>query len=346
MVRSDWIQRSISPPFQERHLPPVALTAPKAARGPLSPVRPRARTRCPGRSAVGSPSVAAGSCPVGMLSTARSVPVSRPFSWAGMRRPSGSVTVMFSSRWTVASVVTMTPSRQWTPLDGSRGRAWTETTDLAPRSTASASWSEKVESVAGMCVPSSTGSKERWKCGAGSGIGRSGRSALTLEQLQEGRAPLPLVRGESDRALAFVILHFGIGAVRQEITRQLQVLFVDDLVQRRPSLVLLRVDRCSRLDNETHRLGRPARDRGVDGLNAHRVARHLRDVGAARQQQAHRVRVAEERGEAEREKPVAGIGVDECRVGGEQRLEPRLIARPYDLEDLLCRLHPSPLSRT
>src|SRR5258706_2470015 len=282
MVRSDWIQRSISPPFQERHLPPVALTAPNAARGPLSPVRPRARTRCPGRSAAGSPSVAAGSWPVGMLSTARSVPGSRPLSWAGMRRPSGSVTVMFSSRRTVASVVTTTPSRQWTPVDGSRGRAWTETTDLAPRSTASASWSEKVESVAGICVPSSTGSRERWKCGAASGIGRSARSALPLEQLQDVRAPL--VRGEPDRTLAFVVLHLGIGAVRQEIARELPVLFVHDLLQRRPPLVLLRVDRGARLDHQLHRFAGAAGDRGVDGLDAHRVLGHLRHVGTARQE--------------------------------------------------------------
>src|SRR6267154_3209310 len=156
IVRSDCSQRSLSPPFQARHLPPVALTAPNAARAPPSSRRPSASTRLPGRSTAGSPSSATGSDPGGMRSTARSVPRSRPTNVAGMRLPSGggSVTVMSSSCRTVPSVVTTTPSLQCTPVEGKRGRACTATTDAPAAATASASWSDSAailerESVTG-----------------------------------------------------------------------------------------------------------------------------------------------------------------------------------------------------
>jgi hypothetical protein len=53
-----------------------------------------------------------GSVPLGMRRAARSVPGSRPTSVAVTRSPEGKVTAMSSVRLTVASVVTITPSRQ------------------------------------------------------------------------------------------------------------------------------------------------------------------------------------------------------------------------------------------
>ena len=81
------------------------------------------------------------------VSTARSVPGSRPASTAGSARPSGVVTVMSSSALTVWSAVTMTPGRQWMPVDGSRRRACTVTMAGAVRSTAPARSFESESSV-------------------------------------------------------------------------------------------------------------------------------------------------------------------------------------------------------
>src|SRR5262249_47087004 len=49
---------------------------------------------------------------------------------------------MFSSRSKTSSAVTMTPERQWMPLEGHRPPPSTETMLLATRSTSSAAWSE------------------------------------------------------------------------------------------------------------------------------------------------------------------------------------------------------------
>src|SRR5207249_792785 len=101
----------------------------------------------------------------------------------------------------------------------------------------------------------------------GYGAGQ-GKLALALQQLQD--VLTSLLGGQSYRALPLVVLHLGIGAVRQEIPRQLHVLLIHHFVQRRPALVLLRVDRRARLDDQLHRLARAAGDRGVDGLDSHR----------------------------------------------------------------------------
>ena len=53
-------------------------------------------------------------------STATSVVGSRPASEALATRPPGSVSLMFSSRSKTSSAVTMTPERQWMPLEGHR----------------------------------------------------------------------------------------------------------------------------------------------------------------------------------------------------------------------------------
>ncbi len=64
-----------------------------------------------------------------------------------MLLPSGAPMVISSSCFTVCSAVTITPSRQWTPLEGSRGRAWTVTTERPARSTAPASSFESATNV-------------------------------------------------------------------------------------------------------------------------------------------------------------------------------------------------------
>src|SRR5205814_1105885 len=194
--RSDSSHRSVSPPFHARHLPPVALTAPNAARAPPSARRPRASTRLPGRSTAGSRRSATRSDPGGMRNTARSVPRSRPTNVAGMRLPSGSVTAMSSSCFTVPSVVTTTPSFQCTPVEGKRGRACTATTEAPAAATASASWSDSAamlerESVTGspvvreLCLLS-----KRALLGASAPLARwSGRKkSTTLEETCRDRA--------------------------------------------------------------------------------------------------------------------------------------------------------------
>ena len=73
------------------------------------------------------------------FNTARSVPGSDPTSVAAAFLPSGSVTVISSSRRMVCSAVTITPGLQKTPLEENLGRACTATTVRPARSTAAAS---------------------------------------------------------------------------------------------------------------------------------------------------------------------------------------------------------------
>jgi len=72
--------------------------------------------------------------------------------------------------------------------------------------------------------------------------------------------------------------------VGKEIARRLEVPVPYHLVQRGPALLLARVHRRPRVDEQLHGLEAPARRRGVQRLHPHRVLRRLRDVGAAGEQ--------------------------------------------------------------
>jgi hypothetical protein len=70
-------------------------------------------------------------------------PGSRPATRAESVRPSGAVSATSRSGSTVWFAVTTIPGRQCTPVDGSRGRPCTATTEAAARSTAPASALER-----------------------------------------------------------------------------------------------------------------------------------------------------------------------------------------------------------
>ncbi len=72
-----------------------------------------------------------------------SVPASLPTSVAAVFEPSGSVTVMSSSRRIVCSAVTTIPGFQNAPLDANWGRAWTARAVRPARSTTAASAFDK-----------------------------------------------------------------------------------------------------------------------------------------------------------------------------------------------------------
>ena len=110
-------------------MPMVAFT-------PESSERPMHKARFPG---TGSARAADPDPVQSVFRTARSVPGSVPTSVAGAFLPSGSVTLISSSRRIVCSAETMTPGLQKTPLEENRGRACTATAARPACSTAAAS---------------------------------------------------------------------------------------------------------------------------------------------------------------------------------------------------------------
>lgn len=97
-----------------RQAPLTALTIPwwRSRRNPASAASPGA----------GSPAITSAGPLDSTLSTAISVPASLPAGVAGAALPSGSVTVISSSRRTVCYAVTTKPGPQNTPLEENRGR--------------------------------------------------------------------------------------------------------------------------------------------------------------------------------------------------------------------------------
>ena len=131
------MKRSTLPPRQVRHGPPAELITPLDARTPSSASRATASTRLPAFSPLASPNCGRASDEgASTRKIARSVSASRPASVASTFVPSGSVTLISSSRRTAWSAVTMMFGRQSTPLEPSRWRAWTSTVDAPARSTA------------------------------------------------------------------------------------------------------------------------------------------------------------------------------------------------------------------
>ena len=119
---------SSRPPRQVRQGPETALTIPRLALGPLFGERPTTRARWPTWSESDGPIRAAGRLAASIRSAARSEPGSRPANFAPVVFPSGSDISISSSRRMECAAVTITPARQWTPLEGVRPPASTATT--------------------------------------------------------------------------------------------------------------------------------------------------------------------------------------------------------------------------
>ncbi len=106
----------MAPPRELCQAPPTKPTMPRLATGAPSWL-PTASTTWPGRNAAAAAVCAAVNPSGAKRSTATSVEGSRPASVAATWRPPGKVTLMSSSRSKTSSAVTITPERQWMPLE-------------------------------------------------------------------------------------------------------------------------------------------------------------------------------------------------------------------------------------